>query len=159
MALEPQTHDLVCGIPFFRRHSDIALFQKLGFACVYAVGPLAGRPMRIGWTSSPSGRFSNLQSSHWKEMKIHDIVWTPGKPLAQRLDEEVNRLLTQAGRHLRGDWFDVTPEMIVPTLQVATDNLKIPTFTHEAMLQRFEEAKEMRASHVLKGFGSLIAAA
>lgn len=159
MALESQTHELVCGIPFFRRHADVQLFRKLGFACTYAAGPLSGRPLRVGWTATPSGRFDELQQAHWRELKIHEIVWTPGKPLAQRLDDEVRRLLTQAGRHMRGHWFDVPVEMIVPTFQVATDNLKIPTFTHDTMLQRFDEAKEMRASHVLQGIGQRIAAA
>jgi hypothetical protein len=157
MAESTTRNELVCGLPFFTRHADIQLFKKLGFACVYAVGPLAGRPIRIGWTSTPSGRFSDLQSSHWRELKIHDIMWTAGSPLAKRIEKEAHRILDSRNKRMRGSWFDITVDLAVPTLQVAADNLKIPTFTHDAMLDRFEEARDMRANHALRHMGATIA--
>jgi hypothetical protein len=156
---EETKKDMLCGLPFFRRHSDIRLFKRLGFACVYAFGPQSGRPLKIGWTSQPSGRFTDLSTSHWTDMKIHDVVWTPGPPLAKRLEKEIHRILTKAGKHLKGEWFDVPVDMIVPIFQVATDNLKIPTFTHDAMLERFEEARDMQAHHALRHFGESVRAA
>lgn len=155
---EPELRrEMLCGIPFFTRHTDIQLFKKLGFACVYAIGPVEGRPIKIGWTATPSGRFTDLQSANWKEMRIHDIMWTPGPPIAKRIEKEAHRILDKAGKRIRGAWFDIPVDFAVPTLQVASDNLGLPTFTHDTMLDRFEEARELKAQYALRHLGASIA--
>jgi hypothetical protein len=159
VAEENLKHDLAYGLPFFRKHSDLKLFSQLGFACVYAIGPEAGGPIKVGWTQNPKMRFAQLQNAHWKPLKIHEITWTVGRPLAIRLEGAVHKILKDAGRHLRGEWFDVPVDLMIGAFQVATDREKIPTFTHDGMLERFAEARdrraEMTAKHVL---GTLAAA-
>jgi hypothetical protein len=120
------------------------MFNALDYACVYAIGPEKGRPLKVGATGSPQARFSQIQTDNWREMLVHEIVWTLGPPLANRLQAEIHRILTKAGRHIRGEWFDVPVEYILPTFQVATDNTKVETFTHEAMIERVAQARQAR---------------
>ncbi|TXM69657.1 GIY-YIG nuclease family protein [Methylobacterium sp. WL120] len=150
MAEENLKHDLAYGLPFFRKQSDLKLFSQLGFACVYAIGPEGGGPVKIGWTENPKNRYAQLQNAHWKKLEIREITWTVGRPLAIRLEGEIHKILKGAGRHLRGEWFDVPTNLVLGAFQVATDRHNIPTFTHDGMIERFMEARDMRAQALAK---------
>jgi hypothetical protein len=150
MAEETLKHDLAYGLPFFRKHADLKLFSSLGFASVFAIGPEGGGPLKVGWSENPKHRFSQLQNAHWKQLKIHEITWTVGRPLAIRLETEIHRILREKGRQIRGTWYDVPLNLMMGVFQLATDREKIPTFTHEGMLERFAEARDRRAQNAVR---------
>jgi hypothetical protein len=119
--------DPAFGYPWFRRPADLAQFKRLGFASVYALGPVSGRPMRVSWALNPKHRFAIVQNSNWKELKLHEILWTAGEPIAHRLEREIKAILEGAGRGLRGDWYE--------------------------MIQRVFDAGERRAGSIARSLG------
>jgi hypothetical protein len=139
-----QKTEIVCGLPWLHSKPERAIFSELGFACVYAVGPSGGRPLRIGWSKQLKDRMSDLQLGSWKELQIHDITWTAGDMLAIRLFNEVARLFDKANRRLSGDWFDVTPEFAQQAMRLASDKLNVPTFSHGDMLQKVRTVRKRR---------------
>src|SRR5947208_3494397 len=95
-------------------------FEELEYTAVYLMGPEAGRPVRIGWASNPGARVMEAQTYHWRPVRCHYTLWTPGKPIAQRIVEEAGRLLDK--RKLRNEWFDITVELAVGATHVAAQN-------------------------------------
>jgi hypothetical protein len=57
----------------------------------------------------------------WRELKAHFICWGRGQILVKSLERNVHASLRKAGRHIRGEWFDVTVdearELIVGTAE------------------------------------------
>lgn len=134
----------VCNLPWLHSKPERAIFSELGFACVYAVGPTGGRPLRIGWARQLKDRMKDLQLGCWKDLQIHDIIWTAGDMLAIRLFNEAVAVLDKAKRRLASDWFDVTPEFASQVIRLATDKLTIPTFSHGDMLQKVRAIRRSR---------------
>ncbi|SDK44098.1 hypothetical protein [Bradyrhizobium ottawaense] len=145
-----QKTEIVCGLPWLHTKPERAIFSELGFACVYAVGPSGGRPLRIGWSKQLKDRMQELQLGCWKELQIHDIAWTAGDMLAIRLFNEAVGLLDKAKRRLTGDWFDVTPEFAQQALRVATDKTNIPTFSHVQMLDKVRDVRKKRIEAAIR---------
>src|SRR5205823_4876474 len=104
-----QKTEIVAGLPWLHTKPERAIFLELGFACVYAVGPTGGRPLRISWAKQLGEKLKELQPGCWKELQVHDVAWTVGDMLAVRLLNETTGMLDKAKRRLAGDWFDVTP--------------------------------------------------
>jgi hypothetical protein len=141
----------LCGLPWFETKAEQTIFEKMEYACVYAVGTDKGRPLKVSSTKNLIPRLYNIQAEHWRPIIVHEIVWTAGSLLANALEIEIYRLLDKANRRIRGAWFDVPVEMIVPTFQVATDNLKMKTFTHRQMLDDISLRREHQIASALKG--------
>lgn len=132
------------GLPWLSSKPERAIFSELGFACVYAVGPSGGRPLRIGWSRQPKDKLQALQLGSWKELQIHDILWTPGDMIATRLFSEVVSILDKARRRLNGDWFDITPEFAQQAIRLASGKLTAVTFTHNEMLEKVRAVRKGR---------------
>jgi hypothetical protein len=134
----------VCNLPWLHSKPERAIFSELGFACVYAVGPSGGRPLRIGWSRQLKDRMKELQLGCWKDLHIHDIIWTAGDMLAIRLFNEAASVIDKAKRRLAGDWFDITPEFASQVMRLATDKTNIPTFSHVEMLDKVRDVRKSR---------------
>ncbi|MEE9481810.1 GIY-YIG nuclease family protein [Methylobacterium ajmalii] len=143
-----------CGLPWFRHRRDLKVFEAQKLSCVYAIGPVGGRPLKIGYCANPQVYLTEIQACHWAEMKLHEMVWTSGAPVARRLEDELHRLFDKASRRIRGEWFDVPIEMVLPAFDVAARNLKIKTFTHDAMLEGIAVAQDAKTASVLKALGA-----
>jgi hypothetical protein len=139
-----QKTEIVSGLPWLSSKPERAIFDELSFACVYAVGPIGGRPLRIGWTSQPKIQLDKLQLGNWKELQIQHIVWTAGDMLAIRVFTEVASVLDKAKRRLLGDWFDVTPEFAEQAMRLASDKLNVPAFSHGDMLAKVRAIRKSR---------------
>ena len=137
------------GLLWPRKKEDLRTLDGLDHACVYAIGPENGRPLKVGWSLKPLKRFHELQAGSWKKLRVYAITWTAGEPLAKRLLQTVHEILDKSGRRLEGDWFDITPEFAIPAVQIATEKLGIPTFTHDALLDRVFAVRERRVERAL----------
>jgi hypothetical protein len=149
-----QKTEIVCGLPWLSSKPERAIFDELQFACVYAVGPSGGRPLRIGWARQLKDRMQALQLGSWKELEIHHILWTAGDMLAIRLFNEVAATFDKAKRRLTGDWFDVMPEHAQQAMCLATDKLTVPTFSHGDMLQKVRAIRKSRIDAAVKAVGA-----
>jgi hypothetical protein len=145
--------EFVSGLPWLSSKPERAIFSELEFACVYAVGPVGGRPLRIGWARQLKDRMHDLQLGCWKELQIHHIVWTAGDLLATRVHGEATALLDKARRRLTGDWFDVTPEYATQAIRLATDKLTIPTFSHGEMLEKIRTVRRAKIEAAVRASG------
>ncbi|TYO65461.1 hypothetical protein FXV83_16125 [Bradyrhizobium hipponense] len=145
-----QKTEIAYGLPWLQSKPERAIFLELGFACVYAVGPTGGRPLRISWAKQLRDKLVDLQPGCWKELQVHDVRWTAGDMLAIRLLNEATALLDKAKRRLTGDWFDVTPEFAQQILRFAADKSGIPTFSHAEMLDKVRAARRSRIEAAMK---------
>lgn len=145
--------ETIPGLPWFTRKPEQAIFDELKFACAYALGPEKGRPLKIGWCGQPKDRITALQAGNWHPLRVHTIMWTLGWHMAQRIEAEAHRLLEAAGRTLGNGWFDITTEFGGPTLQVAADNLKIPFFSHDSLIDRVRQVRERRIAAQVRAAG------
>jgi hypothetical protein len=139
-----QKTEIVLGLPWLSSKPERAIFDELQFACVYAVGPSGGRPLRIGWARQLKDRMQAIQLGNWNELQIHHIAWTAGDMLAIRIFNDVTAVLDKAKRRLTGDWFDVTPEFAQQAIRLASDKLTLPTFSHGDMLQKIRAIRKNR---------------
>lgn len=142
--------EIVNGLPWLHSKPERAIFKELGFACVYAVGPSGGRPLRIGWAKQLKDKLAELQPGCWKALSVHDVMWTAGDLLAVRLLGEATSMLDGAKRRLTGDWFDVTAELAQQTLRIAREKCGVPTFTHAEMLDRVRAERERRIESAIR---------
>lgn len=145
-----QKTEIIVGLPWLHSKPERAIFLELGYACVYAVGPIGGRPLRISWARQLKEKLAELQPGCWKELQVHDVVWTPGDITAVRLLGEATALLDKAKRRLTGDWYDVTPEYAQQVLRFATDRSGVPHFTHAEMLDRVRAERKRRIDLAVK---------
>ena len=139
-----QKTEIICGLPWLHSKPERAIFLELGYACVYAVGPIGGRPLRISWARQLKDKLTELQPGYWKQLQVHEVLWTVGDMLAIRLLNEVAGVLDKAKRRLLGDWYDVTPELAQQTLRLATDKTGIQSFTHAEMLDKVRAVRKSR---------------
>lgn len=139
-----QKTEIVCGLPWLHSKPERAILSELGFACVYAVGPTGGRPLRISWARQLKDRMEALQLGCWKDLQIHDIAWTVGDMLAMRITSAAHDILDKAKRRLSGDWFDVTPEFASQLIRLAAEKSNIPTFSHVEMLDRVRSERKRK---------------
>lgn len=136
--------EIIGGLPWFTSRPEQAIFNDMNLACLYAIGPAEGRPLRIGWARKIKDRLKELQFGNPKELMFHECIWTPGDMLAIRLFNETTELLDKAKRRLFGDWFDVTPEFAQQAIRLASDKLTIQTFSHDALLQKVRAVRKSK---------------
>ena len=144
---------IVCGLPWFRAQSELAVFQAQKLTAVYAAGPVGGRQVQVAWTNNLPQRLTMIQTSNWKEIELHELVWVVDADIAKRLEDGIHHVLTQAKRGIRGKWFDVTPELLLPTFDIAGRKMKVPAMTHAAMLSRIDQIITGRTQAELRKAG------
>ncbi len=144
-----QSTDFVCGVPWLTSKPERAIFSEQQFACVYAVGPLGGRPLRIGWARQLKDRMQELQLGSWKQLSIHHLVWTIGDMLAIRLLNDVTKMVDK--RRLHGDWFDITSDLGVNAIRIAAERQPFPTLSHTEMLAKVRQIRKEKIEAAVRG--------
>jgi hypothetical protein len=145
-----QKTEIVCGLPWPQSKAERAIFQELGFACVYAVGPIGGRPLRISWSRQLNEKLKELQPGYWKQLQVHEVLWTAGDLLAIRLLHEATETFEKAKRRLLGEWYDVTPGLAQQTLRLATSRTGVQTFSHTEMLDRVRAERKRQIEAAIR---------
>src|SRR3954452_22435266 len=113
-----QKPKMLFGLPWLSTKPERAIFDELKFACVYAVGPVGGRPLRIGSSTNLKNRIVCLQPGSWKELTVHHVIWTTNDMFAKRIYADTAALLDKSNRRMTGDWFDVTPEFATQAIRL-----------------------------------------
>jgi len=144
-----QSTDFVCGVPWLTSKPERAIFSEQQFACVYAVGPLGGRPLRIGWARQLKDRMQELQLGSWKQLSIHHLVWSIGDMLAIRLLNDVTKMVDK--RRLHGDWFDITSDLGVNAIRIAAERQPFPTLSHTEMLAKVRQIRKEKIEAAVRG--------
>jgi hypothetical protein len=134
----------VYGLFWFSSKLERAIFAELKYACVYAAGPVGGRPLRIGASTNLLKRIECLQPGSWKELMVHHVIWTANDVLASRIAADTATLLDLANRRMTGDWFDVTSELAVQAIRIAAGKAGIPTLSHSEVLDQVRSIRQHR---------------
>lgn len=116
---------------------------------IYVIGHPDG-PKKIGITSSPSRRFSELQTASPVPL-FTEFVGVCGKPAARVIENLVHRLLAEHRRH--GEWFAVGIDDAVAAVMQAASHLGYEIkpsnsgFPDENQTQTPDETSEIFAEH------------
>jgi hypothetical protein len=139
------------GLPWLNKHEK-KLFDKQGYACIYAAGIVAGRPLYIGRTGKLPERMTDLKSECKGDFAIHYVTWTKGDPLARRIMVQAETILDRTKRRLRSNLFDVTPDLARKVILVAADKAGVRIFTQGQMLEKIRVMRQAQTDAVLREY-------
>ena len=63
----------------------------------------------VGVSKAPEKLLREAQRFHWREVMVYPLVWTVGRPIAERLARAVTKSLADSGRRIRGHWYKADP--------------------------------------------------
>lgn len=136
-------------LPWVETRAERAILTELDLHAVFLAGPTGERAIRIASSSKPRDQLSFMQIDAWSEMVLHDLVWVPDAEIARRVMREAVAPLDRSGRRLRGDWFDVTPELFSGALRLAVRKVGCRAIDHSGLLARVAEIRERRLSDLV----------
>jgi hypothetical protein len=110
-----------------------ACLGGLELVAVYAIGPRSGRPVKIGASPNVTRRLADLQIAHWEEIVVHRIFWCTAAKYAERVHAACRAALTDAGAHMRGDWFDLTSEEAAAAIEAAARSCNVSLEADESI--------------------------
>jgi T5orf172 domain len=114
--------------------------------CVYVIAPSKEYPCKIGYTDNIRARFCSIQPGNWIELSVHYLIWTPGKPIALRIESLVHNLLCKAGKRAVGEWFNVNVDFAKKTIW----NLALDTYPTIEFVSHSDMIKDLKARPIDK---------
>lgn len=107
------------------------------FSAVYVVGHNAeGFPVKIGIAEDLKCRMGSIQTGNWMPLTLFGHWWTAGSPLSRRVETACHDFFTQAGRQVRGEWFDVKPDVAIKAIEKMAAGMGIELMSHDHMIAR-----------------------
>lgn len=129
-------------LPWFSNKTEIKIFEDLGYAAVFAAGPLGGTPVRIGWGVRIPAKLSELQAGNPQDLFVHALVWTLDFGMAKRLEDAVHALVEPY--RIRGHWFDRSGDQVKECFYDAARERRIPVTSHDDMMRFVRDQREGR---------------
>ncbi|WP_158226447.1 GIY-YIG nuclease family protein [Bradyrhizobium sp. UFLA03-84] len=128
--------DLSAYTPRKRKH-----LRQVKACCVYVIGESNAGPMKIGIAGDIVQRFKQIDESGSAKQAVHYLMWTPGRPVATRIENYTHSLLLRAGRGLKGEWFNVDLETAKMTIKWAARELypNASLYSHEKIIAQLEK--------------------
>lgn len=74
--------------------------------CVYIIGPISGKPVKVGYATDARKRLAALQVGNPSELHILHLVELLNDSEAEQLESILHHALSD--HHIRGEWFDVS---------------------------------------------------
>lgn len=90
----------------------LANWKKFGFpyCSVYVISPDNHWPCKIGISTNARTRVVALQVACWRPLKVDYSLFCPSIAEARRLEKAMHSELTDDGKLLSGEWFDIRAE-------------------------------------------------
>lgn len=124
-----------------RNRTVMQIVKEQGFYGVYVVAAKGQLATKIGVSQDPVRRFSDIQSANWNDLRLHAYWWTPGRPLAVRIEAAVLHVFAQ--QSIRGEWIRAEPEVVAEAALAHGARIKSIMQTH-AELEQWVDANWMR---------------
>lgn len=109
---------------------------------VYVIGPQSGPPLKIGFSRRLAIRLTELQVASHEALRFHLVCWLPSKEAATSLEHRCHRILTEAGRHIRGEWFNVDAASAAKVIDRASIDVDCQLVPHKDLVRRFPSSKD-----------------
>lgn len=113
--------------------------KSRGITAVYVVAPAEQRPVKIGYAWDLPARHVVIQTGNWNPLSVFGVVWTPGYPVAARLESVAHDRLKD--RKIFGEWFDAPAGEVVELLDALCKEL-YPTvwfLSHHDMIEKLRK--------------------
>lgn len=109
--------------------------KERGFVCLYSIGPKPEGPTKIGIADDIVARLNGLGHAHWADLFCYYVLWTPGRPVAARIESRCHELLRGAGKGKRGEWFDIPADWGRKTIDAVAHSMhpNAVFYSHEGM--------------------------
>ncbi len=92
--------------PIVRRPWGFTKFvRRQGFHGIYLVTTEADNPVKVGITSDPVDRLTDLQVANFNRLRMHRFWWLPGRRISGRVERAFKNHF--AAQIVRGEWFDL----------------------------------------------------
>lgn len=109
---------------------------------LYAIGPKSGTPLKIGFSRRPASRLINLQISSPEDLRFHLVCWLATKAHATALEARCHQILIETGRHIRGEWFDLTPLTAAKVIDRASIDVGCQLVPHKDLVRMFPSSDD-----------------
>lgn len=108
---------------------------SLETAACYVITSGKRGPCKLGVTYDLRERLGTLQCGNWLALSVHGAMWFANQRLAMAVERVALQSLTDSGKHLRGEWFNVTPGDALAALEHATSILNVAYVWHDERVQ------------------------
>lgn len=144
---------------WFESAAEKAVFDRLGLACVYAVGAQGTRDVKIGWACNLQRRLHELQVGNPRRLEPITVSWTPGTLVVKRLEHRVREIVRPRSDERMPGWFDLPWDAVPGLFERAVRETGIPVIDHDEMLRRVGLARSGMVSASAARGGSPLRAA
>lgn len=117
-----------------------------GLVCLYVLADESGKPCRTGFTFDLGSRVAALQAGNARPLLVHFALWTPGKPVAIRIDHAARSRLTGQGKR-NGVWFDVAATEAAATIK----SLATEFYPRASLLEHAQMIENLRSRGIDRG--------
>lgn len=125
--------------------------RDLDFSCVYVITHTRGKPTKVGIARNVASRLSQIASSTPEDVYLHEVFWLPGKPVSLRVEKAVHAILDKGGARIKGEWFDVLPELASETIRHVVEKERFPALSAE----QYEQALIDHQAHMMRRRGEV----
>ncbi len=126
-----------------------SFLKEYGYYCVYVVAGDRRQPSKVGIASDPVHRVSGLCVGSSEDLYPYFLLWTPGRPVAVEIELRAHELLKKAGKHRRGEWFNVPVEWAIETVKTASLAYpKLVFLDHTQMVANLQRKPIDKRDHV-----------
>jgi len=116
-------------------------------SAIYAIGRQIGPPIKIGFSSKPVYRLTELQVSSPEELRFHLVCWLQDRSAASKIEARCHAILRGDGRHIRGEWFNITPDEAAKIIDRAALDIECRIVPHPQLIRRFPASHDPLAGY------------
>jgi hypothetical protein len=89
----------------------------LPYCSLYVVSTDSKWPCKIGISIDPYKRIGGIQTGVWRRVDVHKCFYLKTVKQARALEQKIHQTLTDQGKWLHGEWFDLRPEQTTDIIE------------------------------------------
>lgn len=114
-----------------------------GFAAIYIVAPKDQKwPVIFGITTDPASTQYSYQKGWWEEHQLHAVLWTPGRPAAERIKKRMADMMQNQRKFFNPKWYNVRVSEAILVAKKAAIDERVPMFDEVERQRRYHAAAQ-----------------
>lgn len=127
------------------REAMRAAEAQSGYVAIYIIAPLSQSwPIAFGVCSDPVAAYHSYQKGWWEEHGLQTLLWTPGKPAAERVKRRMAEKLASQRKFFSRSWYDVSAEQALKILLQSAREEGVTLFDEVERQRRFAAAARLQ---------------